>query len=207
MSSRLGPDLVAAAQPPDSELVAAMANGRLEALGELYDRHRAAAFGLAYRITGDAGIAEDVVHDAFLGAWRNADRYAPDRSGVKTWLMSIVHHRAIDAVRLRRPTSELPDPDAAPPASLTSPDVWAEIGGRLDAERIRHALDALSAVQREALELAYFGGLTQQEIADRTATPLGTVKSRVRLGLMALRRSLEGANRSTDEPAAGGTDA
>ncbi len=175
----------------DAALVAAMAGGRLEALGELYDRYRAVAYGLAVRITGDATSAEDVVHDAFLGAWRSAERYAPDRSSVRTWLLSIVHHRAIDAVRRRRPTSELPDPDGPPSAALTSPDVWSEILARLDAERVREALAALTAVQREALELAYFGGLTQQEIADRTDVPLGTVKSRVRLGLLALRRRLE----------------
>ncbi|HEX5149684.1 MAG TPA: sigma-70 family RNA polymerase sigma factor, partial [Candidatus Limnocylindrales bacterium] len=103
----------------------------------------------------------------------------------------IVHHRAIDAIRRRRPTTELPDIDAGLPDALTLPDVWAEVSASLDSATVRAALAALSDVQREALELAYFGGLTQQEIAERTGTPLGTVKSRMRLGLLAMRRSLE----------------
>jgi RNA polymerase sigma-70 factor (ECF subfamily) len=110
---------------------------------------------------------------------------------VKTWLLAIVHHRAIDAIRRRRPTTELPDLEQPPPAALTEPDVWAEVAAGLDAEIVRRALGELSDVQRQAIELAYFGGLTQQEIAERTATPLGTVKSRMRLGLLAMRRSLE----------------
>jgi RNA polymerase sigma-70 factor (ECF subfamily) len=113
------------------------------------------------------------------------------RGSVKTWLLSIVHHRAIDAIRRRRPTSELPEIDAGLPEALTLPDVWGEVSANLDAESVRRALVTLSDVQREALELAYFGGLTQQEIAERTGTPLGTVKSRMRLGLLAMRRSLE----------------
>jgi RNA polymerase sigma-70 factor (ECF subfamily) len=106
-------------------------------------------------------------------------------------LLSIVHHRAIDAIRRRRPTTELPDVELPPPAALTAPDVWAEVAAGLDAETVRRALTGLSDVQREAIELAYFGGLTQQEISERTATPLGTVKSRMRLGLLAMRHSLE----------------
>ena len=131
------------------------------------------------------------MQDAFLGAWRNAARYVEGRGSVKTWLLSIVHHRAIDAIRRRRPTTELPDMDAALPKALTVPDVWAEVSSSLDSVTVRAALVALSDVQREALELAYFGGLTQGEIAERTGTPLGTVKSRIRLGLLAMRRSLE----------------
>jgi RNA polymerase sigma-70 factor (ECF subfamily) len=111
---------------------------------------------------------------------------------VKTWLLSIVHHRAIDAVRRRRPTTELPEREAVPPAALRLPDVWAEVAAKLDAETVRDVLAVLSDVQREAIELAYFGGLTQAEIAERTGSPLGTVKSRMRLGLLAMRRALGG---------------
>jgi RNA polymerase sigma-70 factor (ECF subfamily) len=149
------------------------------------------AYSIAYRITNDATLAEDVVQDAFLGAWRNAARYVEGRGSVKTWLLAIVHHRAIDAIRRRRPTTELPDIDAALPEALTLPDVWAEVSASLDSVTVRGALVGLSDVQREAIELAYFGGLTQQEIAERTGAPLGTVKSRMRLGLLAMRRSLE----------------
>src|SRR6478736_6147115 len=176
---------------PDEQLLAGLVDGRLDALDRLYDRYRTMAYSIALRITSDATLAEDVVQDAFLGAWRNAARYVEGRGSVKTWLLAIVHHRAIDAVRRRRPTTELPDIEVPPPAALTEPDVWMEVAAGLDADLVQRALAELSDVQREAIELAYFGGLTQQEIADRTATPLGTVKSRMRLGLLAMRRSLE----------------
>jgi RNA polymerase sigma-70 factor (ECF subfamily) len=162
-----------------------LADGELDALGDLYDRYKTMAYSIAYRITNDATLAEDVVQEAFLGAWRNAARYVEGRGSVKTWLLAIVHHRAIDAVRRRRPTTELPD------VELRLPDVWAEVAAGLDAVTVQGALATLSDVQREAIELAYFNGLTQQEIADQTATPLGTVKSRMRLGLLAMRRYLE----------------
>jgi RNA polymerase sigma factor (sigma-70 family) len=175
----------------DRAVLVRLADGELDALEDLYDRYKTMAYSIAYRITNDAVLAEDVVQDAFLGAWRNAARYVEDRGSVKTWLLAIVHHRGIDAVRRRRPTSELPDLELPPPAAFTLPDVWAEVVAILDAETVQAALRVLSDVQREAIELAYFGGLTQQEIAERTATPLGTVKSRMRLGLLAMRRSLE----------------
>ena len=176
----------------DRDVLARVSNGELDALQDLYDRYRTMAYSIALRITSDASLAEDVVQDAFLGAWRNAARYVEGRGSVKTWLLSIVHHRAIDAVRRRRPTSELPEAEAPPPPALTLPDVWKEVAGNLDREAIAAALATLSDVQREAIELAYFGGLTQIEIADRTGAPLGTVKSRVRLGLLAMRAELTG---------------
>jgi RNA polymerase sigma-70 factor (ECF subfamily) len=175
----------------DRAVLVRISGGELAALEALYDRYKTMAYSIAYRITNDATLAEDVVQDAFLGAWRNAARYVEGRGSVKTWLLSIVHHRAIDAIRRRRPTTELPEIDAGLPDALTLPDVWGEVSANLDAASVREALVALSDVQREALELAYFGGLTQQEIAERTGTPLGTVKSRMRLGLLAMRRSLE----------------
>ena len=174
----------------DRAVLVRLADGELDALEDLYDRYKTMAYSIAYRITNDATLAEDVVQDAFLGAWRNAARYVEGRGSVKTWLLSIVHHRAIDAVRRRRPTTELPDVEAAaarradrsPTSGRRSPP-----GSTPRPSAARSA--TLSDVQREAIELAYFGGLTQQEIADRTATPLGTVKSRMRLGLLAMRRS------------------
>jgi RNA polymerase sigma factor (sigma-70 family) len=175
----------------DRAVLVRLADGELDALEDLYDRYKTMAYSIAYRITNDAALAEDVVQDAFLGAWRNAARYVEGRGSVKTWLLAIVHHRAIDAVRRRRPTTELPDLELPPPAAFTLPDVWAEVTAILDAETVQGALRVLSDVQREAIELAYFGGLSQQEIAERTATPLGTVKSRMRLGLLAMRRNLE----------------
>ena len=182
--------LATATDDADRAVLARIANGELQALDELYERYKTMAYSIAYRITNDASLSEDVVQDAFLGAWRNAGRYIQGRGSVKTWLLSIVHHRAIDAVRRRRPTTPLPEREDVPPAALTLPDVWSEVAADLDAEAVRGALAVLSDVQREAIELAYFGGLTQQEIAARTDTPLGTVKSRMRLGLLAMRRAL-----------------
>jgi RNA polymerase sigma-70 factor, ECF subfamily len=181
----------------DQAVLARVANGELDALQDLYDRYRTMAYSIALRITSDGALAEDVVQDAFLGAWRNAARYVEGRGSVKTWLLSIVHHRAVDAVRRRRPTTELPEAEAPPPATLTLPDIWAEVAGNLDRAEIASALATLSDVQREAIELAYFGGLTQVEIADRTGAPLGTVKSRIRLGLLALREVLVAGGGST----------
>jgi len=189
---------VSSADDAEQAVLRAIGAGQLDALEELYERHKTMAYSIAYRITGDASFAEDVVQDAFLGVWRGASGYAVARGSVKTWIMSIVHHRAIDAVRRRRPISELPDPDLPPPSALTSPDVWPEVAGRLDAVGVRAALATLTDVQREAIELAYFSGLTQTEIAERTAAPLGTVKSRMRLGLLAMRDALLAAERNAD---------
>jgi RNA polymerase sigma-70 factor (ECF subfamily) len=167
-----------------------LATGDLGALDRLYEQYGAMSYSIAYRITGDRAAAEDVVQEAFLGAWRNAARYAGARGTVRTWLLSIVHHRAIDAVRRRRPTSELPITEVGLPASLTMPDTWAEVAAGLDRAAIQVALRRISDVQREAIELAYFSGLTQTEIAERTGVPLGTVKGRMRLGLEGLRAAM-----------------
>src|SRR5687768_17350668 len=158
-----------AADDADQDVLRRVESGQLDALEELYDRYRTMAYSIAFRITSDAALAEDVVQDAFLGAWRNAGRYVAGRGSVKTWLLSIVHHRAVDAIRRRKPTAELPEREDTPPTALTIPDIWPEVAGRLDADAVQGALAALSDVQREALEMAYFGGLTQQEIAARTS--------------------------------------
>ena len=179
------------ADDADRAVLVRVAEHELDALDELYERYKTMAYSIAYRITNDAALAEDVVQDAFLGVWRNAARYAEGRGSVKTWVLAIVHHRAIDAIRRRRPTTELPEREEAPPPAFQLPDVWAEVSANLDADAVHQALAGLSDVQREAIELAYFGGLTQIEVAERTGAPLGTVKSRMRLGLLAMRRALE----------------
>ncbi len=176
----------------DQAVLVLVSAGQLDALQELYDRYRTMAYSIALRITSDASLAEDVVQDAFMGVWRNAGRYVTGRGSVKTWLLAIVHHRAVDAVRRRRPTTELPEREDVPPPALQLPDIWHDVAAGLDREEIAAAMATLSDVQREAIELAYWGGLTQQEISARTGAPLGTVKSRVRLGLLALREALVG---------------
>jgi RNA polymerase sigma-70 factor (ECF subfamily) len=131
-----------------------------------------------------------------LGVWRNASRFDASRAKGRTWMLALVHHRAIDALRRRRASVTLPEPDAPPPAALVLPDIWDDVAAHLDAAAIRDALGRVSAAQREVIELAYFGGRTQQEIAQAVGIPLGTVKSRVRLGLLALRAELGGSEAS-----------
>lgn len=180
-----------AAMASDEELVGRLAAGPDEAaLSELYDRYQAAMYGLAMRITNDAALAQDAVQEAFVGVWRNAARYAEGRASVRTWMLSITHHRSIDIIRRRRATSPLPEVEEVNQA-LTVPDVWPEVARAADAREVRAALATLPEAQRQTIELAYFSGLTQTEIAEREQIPLGTVKSRVRLGLGALRRVLE----------------
>lgn len=176
---------------PDAEVVGRLAAGDEAALGSFYDRFGALAFGVALRICHDEALAQDVVQDSFVAAWTNAGRFDPSRATVKTWFLAIVHHRAIDVIRRARSSESLPEPDAAAtPAALVSPDVWGDVTARLDADALRRAVAGLPDAQRQVLLLAYFGGLTQEEIAVKTGAPLGTVKGRIRLGLQTLRRQL-----------------
>ncbi len=176
----------------EAELMHRIAAGELAALESLYDRYRGAAYALALRVTGDVGLAEDIVQDSFVGVWRNAGRYAETRGSVRGWLLAVVRHRSIDVLRRRRSDTTLGESEepASTPAVLTAPDIWPEVAGHLDAEHVRNALGALPPAQRQSIELAYFEGLTQREIAQKLGVPLGTVKSRMRLGLLALRRQL-----------------
>lgn len=180
----------AIATPADADLVEQLRYGGTDALGALYDLYGRMAYGLAYRITRDPALAEDAVQDAFLGAWHNARNYSPDRASVKTWLLSIVHHRSVDIVRRRRrPVESLTAETSSP--ELVREDLWAEVKQRLDRTAVVGALATLPKAQRDAIVMAYFGGLTQVEIAAATGAPLGTVKSRVRAGLETLRRTLQ----------------
>ncbi|HVA85192.1 MAG TPA: sigma-70 family RNA polymerase sigma factor [Candidatus Saccharimonadales bacterium] len=176
----------------DAELLGEVVRGNEAALRGLYDRYHATAQAVAVSITSDAALAEDAVQEAFVQVWRNATRYSSSIGPVRSWLIGIVHHRAVDALRARRPTTGLPAQDESHPGELTAPDPWTEVARRLDRVAVGRALKVLSAAQREVIELAYFGGLTQQEIAAHTSTPLGTVKSRARDGLRVLRRVLSG---------------
>ena len=160
---------------------------QLEALDALYNRHSGVAMWLAMRVLGDREMAEDVVHDAFLTLWRRAPTYKPGRGSVRNWLLAIVHHRAIDYLRQRSKTTPLPGESGA---SETAIDVWMLAAKRLDRAALRRALAELSAEQREVIDLAYFRGLTQAQIASALDLPLGTVKGRMRLALGRLRRLL-----------------
>lgn len=162
-------------------------------LAALYDAHAAAAFGLALRITADRGTAEDVVQDAFLTLWRKAG-FDPRRGSMRTYLLTIVRNRSVDRVRAasaRPPLGDAFHEDAPHPGTS---DLTAEqVEQRDTARRIRDALAGLPDAQRRAIELSYFGGLSQAEVAAALDEPLGTIKSRMRLGLERLRLSLDGA--------------
>ena len=178
-----------AARHADGALMERLALGGTEAMAELYDLHGRVAYSLAYSVTRDVGLAEDAVQEAFLAAWRNARHYSPGRGSVKTWLLTIVHRRAVDTIRRRRrPTESLIDETQVP--ELVGRDVWTDVTHELDSAAAIHALRDLPEAQRVAIELVYFRGMTQLEVSAATGAPLGTVKSRVRAGLGSLRRTL-----------------
>lgn len=170
----------------DEQLMTAVARGDHPALLALYDRYGRLAYGLAYRILGEAGAAEEAVQDAYLRVWRRAATFDPSRGGVRSWLMTIVHHCAIDLLRRRAggPPVVAGLDDVAERQAV--PDAWSDVVGRLDRERVRAAVATLPIEQRRAIELAFFDGLTHREIAERDGLPLGTVKGRMRLGLRRL---------------------
>lgn len=192
---------MADADPGDDQLIAAVAGGDHPALLALYDRHGRVAYGLAYRILGDAGAAEEAVQDAFVRVWRRAATFDPARGGARSWLLTIVHHCAIDVLRRRA---------GAPPvvAGLDEiaerqavPDAWSDLSARLERERVRAAVAELPGEQRRAIEMAYFDGLTHREIAERDGLPLGTVKGRLRLGLRRLYGLLAETEPGRERPA------
>ena len=164
-----------------------MQQGDTAAVGVLYDTYAGIAYGLAMRVVNDATAAEDVVQEAFVSVWQQARRFDPDRGGVKSWLLTIVHHRAVDAVRRRaaRPERGLPDNVESFASSEMRPDEQAT--QVLEAEAVRAAVLRVPDDQRRTIEMAYFDGLTHVEIAERMSVPLGTVKSRLRIGLEKMR--------------------
>ena len=175
----------------DRALVARVERRDAEALAHLYDRHAGRLLGLAQRILGDTGEAEEVLQEVFLYAWDAAATFDPSRGPVLAWLLVATRSRSIDRLRSRRSgksggtvgLEEVPE-------TASGEDVEADAAGREWETHCRAAIGELPQDQRRALELAYFEGLTHQEIAERTATPLGTVKTRVRLGLMKLRERI-----------------
>jgi len=181
-------------QQADARLLQRMAQGDKAAFAELYDRFSRPLYATALRIVSDATEAQDIVHDAFLALWEKAAVFESERGTAFAWAVTLVRHRAIDRVRTRRRRSELLA--AAPPADLgyhedaagPSADDSASLGDQ--ARAVRAAVATLPRDQQRALELAFFSGLTQQQIAEKLSEPLGTVKARIRRGLLKLRDSL-----------------
>ena len=177
----------AAREPSDEQVLEAVGRGDDDALGVLYDRFGRLAFRLAFRILRDRALAEDAVQEAFLAVWRSADAYKRERAKPSTWILTVVHRRAVDIVR--REQSRRGEPlEVAPETSAGPADEDAVLRDRRAA--VQAALTELPGEQRQALELAYYGGLTQSELAERLGVPLGTVKSRMFAGLGRLRELL-----------------
>jgi RNA polymerase sigma-70 factor (ECF subfamily) len=176
----------------DDALLAAIQARDGEALAAFYDRYGRLAFGLAYRMLGERGAAEDVVQESFLNVWRRAVGFELGRGSARSWLMSIVHNLAVDRRRGRQGRAwtdvALDEVDAL--LETDDDDAFAVVARSIDAERVQAVLQQLPDDQRQAIMLAYFMGLTHQEIAEQTGSPLGTIKSRMRLGLRRMRALL-----------------
>ncbi len=176
----------------DDQLLAALALGELAALDGLYERYARTAYSLAYRIVGERGAAEDVVQDAFLSVWRQAKSYRRERGNPRTWLMAIVHHRAIDRLRASASSGVTIPLDQLPDGPAETPGVWQQVWTGLRGDAVRSAIETLPPEQKKSIELAYFSGYTHVEIAELMGVPLGTVKGRLRHGLHKLKAFLEG---------------
>ena len=177
----------------DRALVARVTEGDGGALEALYRRYGRPCYGLARRILADEQFAQDVVQEVFLTVWKDSSRFDASRGGFSTWLLSMTHHKAVDAVRReenlrkRRTSSDVLE-DRVSDGPVVEDEVWS----LLRRDRVREALKTLPTAQAEALTLAYFGGYTQREIAGLTETPLGTVKTRMLAGMRKLRDTLDG---------------
>jgi RNA polymerase sigma-70 factor (ECF subfamily) len=187
----------AAASPlADSDLIAQAAGGDERAIATLYDRYGGVLYAVAYRIVGVRADAEEVVIEAFAQAWREAPRFESERGSVAGWLTMIARSRALDTVRARSRRDRLTASAAAdrmgvsPAMGEWRPDPAGAVDHAERRTKVREALEMLSPPQRQAIELAYFEGLSQSEIAERLQEPLGTVKTRVRLAMQKLRESL-----------------
>jgi RNA polymerase sigma-70 factor, ECF subfamily len=175
----------------DEDLMQLVQRGDPRAFEVVYDRHSGAAFSLAYRMVGRGNVAEDVVQEAFLSIWRSGARYERARGSVRTWVLGIVHHRAIDQLRRSSVHDKRRASDEGIEERLESGErTDVEVARRDEAAAIRSAMDALPSEQSHVIELAYFGGFTHTEIAEILEMPVGTVKGRMRLGLAKLRDRL-----------------
>jgi RNA polymerase sigma-70 factor, ECF subfamily len=180
----------------DEELMELVQDGEVRAFEAIFDRHASAAFSLAYRMCGRPAMAEDIVQESFVSLWRSSAAYDAARGSVRTWVLSVVRNRAIDAFRREaaKATSELDEQRVAervPAPELTD----REVERRDDARQVRDALKELPADQRQVIELAFFGGFSHSQIAEMLKLPAGTVKGRMRLGLSKMRFALGDATR------------
>jgi len=173
----------------DEALVALVARGDESALAELYDRVGRVAYGLAFRVLRDDRLAEDAVQEAFLGVWRTAAGFRAERAKASTWILTLVHRRAVDLVRREERRRAEPLDETHDVATTESAEDAAWLG--FERERVQEGLRQLPHVQREAIELAYYGGFSQSELSERLGVPLGTIKSRMFAGLSRLHELLQ----------------
>ncbi len=171
----------------DEDLISLVGRGDAQAFALLYDRHSRAAYSLAYRMMGERQAAEDLVQDAFLKLWRAAGSYRAERGSVRSWLLAIVHNRAIDQIRSSASRRRMQEKVEASAPKVQPSEAFKESWRNAQREQIREALKGLPAEQLKVLELAYFSGYKQVEIAELLGLPLGTVKGRMRLGLKKMR--------------------
>ena len=175
----------------DEELMPLVQAGDARAFEVVYDRHGGAAFSLAYRMVANRGMAEDVVQEALISIWRSGGRYDRARGSVRTWILGIVHHRAVDALRRSSVHSRRRASDEGIEERFEAPErTDAEVVRREQSRFVRSALDTLPSEQVRVIELAYYGGFTHTEIAGMLDTPVGTVKGRMRLGLEKMRTQM-----------------
>ncbi len=163
--------------------MAAIRSGDESAMGVLYDRYSGVVYSVALRVLGETGAAEDILQEIFMQLWRNPAAFDSQRGSAGPWLAVITRNRAIDVLRKRHPEDDIADVVVS-----VTPDMAGDAGRNQAMEKVRGALDSMSAEQRSALEMAYFEGLTHTEIAAKTGEPLGTIKTRIRSGLLALRK-------------------
>lgn len=178
----------------DEALIAAISGGATWAMETLYERYSRILYSLAYRMVADHQVAEDLLQDAFLAVWRRSSSYSPQTGAARSWLISILHHRTIDhlrKVRRRSIIQEAPLEEVEFDERIAFPDVWDEAWRNVQSSQVRAALLQIPPEQRLVIELAYFQGWTHSEIAAGTQIPLGTVKARMRLGLLHLKQTLQ----------------
>jgi RNA polymerase sigma-70 factor (ECF subfamily) len=168
----------------DFALLSAIRSGDEKAMAELYDRYSAVVYSVALRVLGDTGAAEDILQEVFMQLWRNPGLFDSSRGNLVPWLAVIARNRAIDALRKRRPESDIADVVVS-----VEPDLAEEAGRAIAMTKVRGVLSGMPAAQRGALEMAYFEGLSHSEISAKTGEPLGTIKTRIRSGLLALRKA------------------
>jgi len=170
----------------DGALIASIRAGNQSAMAELYDRYSSVVYAVDLRVLGDTGAAEDVLQEVFLQLWRNPGAFDAARGSLGSWLAVITRNRAIDSLRKRRPETDIEDVVLA-----VAPEFAGEADRARVAEKVRNVIGSMAPAQRGAMEMAYWEGMSHSEIADKTGEPLGTIKTRIRAGLIALRKAFQ----------------